>query len=236
MIKPTSLGKNPLMRLTVLSYLAGLIIVVVACALFVGAGEDILVVPHDQLDSVVDNYLLRIKHANDNYIPEMMGGIETSSLGSGYVVPSLLYTTFPAAIAYSVNLALIAAIGYTGLFFTLSELSVHPLFCLLFGIGFASLPFYSVYGLNAMGIPIVFLAVIWTWKHPGWKNLLLSIFLVAAFSLWSSVTLSGYFIFAALIISGLFFIVTNKRRRSFGKGLLVLALVMMLDQITPVPK
>lgn len=95
-------------------------------------------------------------------------------------------------------------IAFVGMFLLLSSLDVRPWLAFLFAFLFASLPFYPMFGLNIMGLPLfIYLGLIW--KKEELNNILYVIISIDAliYGLFSSLVLCGYAVLASLVMSWL---------------------------------
>ena len=213
-------------------FIVGLLIACLYALLFVLAGENIIVAPHDQLDNVVDSWLLAIKHINEPIAPEMMNGVSVAEIKAGSFVDTCLFTILPDYVAYAVEQLLIMAISYIGMYLTLKELEVHPILSMITALCFASLPFYTAFGLSAMGIPLVALAAIRIWKNPTRINLVIGLCLTALFVIWSSLILAGFFLIALLVFMGFACLTKDKSRRAGACYLSLAGSMLLLYLIT----
>lgn len=128
--------------------------------LYVANGEDIPVMPHDQLDDQVICYKLAAEHPGSSFYEEIMGG--QSAQVMAVTVPGMLffYQVFPSCTAYALNLLLVMLIAYIALYECLQILGVRDVLAALISVVYAVLPSYTVYGISAMGVPLVLLAVL----------------------------------------------------------------------------
>lgn len=132
---------------------------------------------HDNLDG----FFVLLKHiANPNYffadsnfiVPEIMNGIPRWMLGSYLNLTAFLFYLFPPAWAYILNLYIVKLIAFGSMYIFLkkgfnftkqySEFSI----CLT-ALVFALVPFYSLYGIAIAGLPLFFLALIYTWRSEN---------------------------------------------------------------------
>lgn len=132
-----------------------LIVLIILGIMYVVNGDQIPVVPHDQLDDQVLCYKMAVNHLGAVYYPEFMGGQELSSAPVSIPGMVVFYLLFPAVTAFAVNLAYIMITAYVSLYACLRLLKVRDSLSAFTSFAFAMLPFYSVYGLSSMGVPLV---------------------------------------------------------------------------------
>lgn len=204
-----------------LPFAVGFIVVLVLGVAFVVSGESIPVTPHDQLDIIVPLSELQALHFGEDYLPEMMGGMPSSAATVGVPGMALFYLLLPGVYAYSVNLVFVLLVSYLFMYLCLTELSVRNWTAAVTAFMFASLPFYSVYALSVMGVPIMVYAT--TRVIEGGK-LAISLVLTLFYGVFSSLVWVGYAVCFSLVIVSVVLLV----RRSWRKAIEVLALLMAL--------
>ncbi|MBM6972177.1 hypothetical protein H6A17_14215, partial [Mordavella massiliensis] len=120
----------------------------------------------------------------------------------------------------------VAVISYIGMFLCLKELNISIWMCVGISIIYASLPFYSVYGLSVMGQPLLVYAFFMLHKN---KSIFKASGIIIFFALFSSLVLVGY---ADLIIltciTALLWIKKSKEKYKFASGTLLLAGVYLI--------
>ena len=84
-----------------------------------------------------------------------MGGQAATILPLSIPEMFVFYLLFPPATAFAVNLACTATVAYVSLYACLRMLDVRDSIVALMGIAFALLPFYSVYNIAVMGMPLL---------------------------------------------------------------------------------
>lgn len=129
------------------------------CALYIANGDHIPVVVHDQLDDEVLCYKIAADHLGSTFYPEFMGGQAATILPLSIPEMFVFYLLFPPATAFAVNLACTATVVYVSLYACLRMLDVRDSIVALMGIAFALLPFYSVYNIAVMGMPLLLCAI-----------------------------------------------------------------------------
>lgn len=183
---------------------AGLIIVVLPCAAMLVAGGDIIVRVHDQLDIMVGAYTLHAAHPFDAVYEEMMNGLPAGDMALFSPGTLLFYLALPPAAAFAANYAFVAVVAYCSLFACLTRLGVRCPVCLVVSVLYALLPFYSVYGLTVMGVPLVVLALMLIWDDGSRRAMLGAVLLALLFVAFSSLFDVGYAVCAILVVVFLF--------------------------------
>lgn len=184
----------------------GLIFIIIFFITSLLKGESILINYHDQLDSEVVFYKLKGRSLADftsNSFPEFMDSKAKVTVPS--VFTSLIYLIFTPNKAFIINLFFARIIAFCSLFFLLGKSHVSKWISLLVALTFALLPFYSVYGISIVGIPLVILAF---WNLHDNKHQLISYLFLGFYALYSSLVLVG---FAVIFFSIIFMIVSRNR-------------------------
>ncbi|MGN0431373.1 MAG: DUF6044 family protein [Lachnospiraceae bacterium] len=216
--------------------IAGLLIVWIGYLPALLLGEGGVYICHDQLDGEIFSYILRAKHLFDdgNVYPELMNGIPKEGLQMAAPLLLLLFCVFTPLQAFLIGSMAIAAVGFAGMFLCIKEITgSKPLAFVLGGI-FGYLPFYTVYGLSIMGLPLLLYAFMGgkAWEQEKHKNLL-RVLAIVLYGLSSSLVLVG---FAVLLFLGIAWIILikkygRKQRKKvlwFTIGLAVLGLTYLL--------
>lgn len=183
---------------------------------YVASGDGIVVKPHDQLDGEFLTYLLQARHFGATSYGELMNGL--SSSGMQMAAPGLLlfYLAFPAEYAFSTAYLFIMVVAYVGLCLLLRTCGVRKWVAALSSLAFALLPFYSVYGLSVMGLPLFFFTVKRLWDQPDKKTLVSAVFASLFQAVFSSLVLSGYVVLLVLLVlCAVSLVGKNKKRALF---------------------
>ena len=115
-------------------------------------------------------------------------------------------------------------VAFCALFALLKDFKVNDIISFMVSIMYASLPIYSVYGLNSMGIPLVWLGIR---KLSGYEDLMKSYILIGIYGLFSSLVVSGFYILPLMIVYIIgFSVCKNNVPKSINKKKTVLALFL----------
>lgn len=156
----------------------GLAAVCVFCAVYWLAGGNAVYIAHDQYDGDMMNYILHARHLTSATVPEYMGGLDKTFLALGAPLFLPLYALLPPLWAFCAHTTLVALLGYTGMALWCGALTRKPWIACVVGVAFATLPFYTVYGLSVMGQPLLF----WLfWRiarraRPVWELVCVTLF------------------------------------------------------------
>lgn len=160
----------------------GLAAVCVFCAVYWLAGGNAVYIAHDQYDGDMMNYILHARHLTSATVPEYMGGLDKTFLALGAPLFLPLYALLPPLWAFCAHTTLVALLGYTGMALWCGALTRKPWIACVVGVAFATLPFYTVYGLSVMGQPLLF----WLfWRiarraRPVWELVCVTLFAAAS--------------------------------------------------------
>ncbi|MBP2634333.1 MAG: hypothetical protein H6Q72_240 [Firmicutes bacterium] len=136
---------------------------------------------------------------------QMLGELPRSCLPSGFNVITWLYLLLPPFRAYLVNLLLVHTVAFIGMYLLLKYYVLpakqHNWLIWATATAFATLPFYTVYGLSIAGQPLLFYAMLNAYYD---KKMTINILIIVIFALYSSLPLAGVFILAALGLFSLY--------------------------------
>ena len=165
-------------------------------------GGDTAVTPHDQLDIEVASYALSASHfaSGDDVYLEILGGLPSSNVSLASPGTLVFYLLFPTQLAFSLNWVFCLIVAYAGMYLLLKSLGVGRAVSTATSLAFSLLPFYSVFGLTAMGVPWFAYACLSAWNNGSPASLLKSAVCAALYGLFSSLVLCGY---AVLIVGGI---------------------------------
>lgn len=205
-------------------FIFGLFILLGLGLLYLFAGESIPVTVHDQLDYVVPMSELQASRFGESFFPELMGGMPASAVVIGIPGMALFYQMFPSVVAFSLNLMFVLLISYCSMYACLLMLGVRRWSAAITAFMYACLPFYSVYALSCMGVPLVVCAVLRVIKK---KSFYPSVFLVLIYGVWSSFVWAGYTVCFLLLVVA----VVQAVRREKKEALELLALLVILFMV-----
>ena len=167
-------------------------------------GEDSFIAPHDQFDGSVFAYMLRINNWGMDTFEEIMNGLPKEGLQMEAPGLLILYLLFDFSTAYICTTIFVMIIAFVGMYFLLSNLDVRTWIAFLVAFLFASLPFYPVYCLNIMGLPLfIYLGLIWKKERLNYIVYIVICIDALIYGLFSSLVLCGYAVLASLVISWL---------------------------------
>ena len=198
-----------------IAFAAGAACILVLCAVQLVAGADVVVTVHDQLDSEVLYYKLHAEHPLDASYGEMLGGIASNRVVMASPASVLLYIAFGPLWGFLANWCFVALAGYCGMWLCLRSFDVSVAVGAVASVLFALAPFYSVYGLSVMGVPLVLLAA----RQAVGGSLPLGLLLVVLYAAFSSPFLVGYAV-VALALAGAVVLVAKGARRGAARLLL----------------
>lgn len=186
-----------------LAFAVSLVLVLALGLVYVFSGDLIVVNTHDQLDGEVLTYLMQAKHFGASYYEELMNGIPASGLQMAAPGMLLFYLAFPAEVAFSFGYLFVMVVAFCGQYLLMRDFGVRQWVAAVTALSFALLPFYSVYGLSVMGLPLVFFSVKRLWDFPKRTTLVGAVMASVFQAVFSSLVLSGFvtlFLLLALCI------------------------------------
>ncbi len=180
-------------------WLFGFLLFAVAFAPIAMLGEGCVFTWHDQLDESMMNYVLTARHLGQSEIPEMMGGIRASGITPSAILFLPLFLLLSPLKAFLTAYVFIFLCAFLGMYFLVKELTESNLLAVAIASCFAMLPYYVIYGLSQMGIPMVILGFLYLCRK---KRILPALGMIALFGFCSHLVLTGYCVlgFAALLI------------------------------------
>lgn len=180
-------------------WLFGFLLFAVAFAPIAMLGEGCVFTWHDQLDESMMNYVLTARHLGQSEIPEMMGGIRASGITPSAILFLPLFLLLSPFKAFLTAYVFIFICAFLGMYFLVKELTESSLLAVATASCFAMLPYYVIYGLSQMGIPMVILGFLYLCRK---KRIPLALGMIALFGFCSHLVLTGYCVlgFALLLI------------------------------------
>lgn len=216
--------------------LIALVLVVLPGVLYVGNGVHIPVIPHDQLDDQVICYMESAKHLGESYYIEFMGGQSSSALVTNVPGMQLFYFLLPPVTAFACNLLFVMTVSFISLYVFLQLLGVRDSAGALVSLAFSYLPFYSVYGLSSMGVPLILVALFLVAERD---KLLLPVLLCIVYTFFSSLVWIGFAVCFMLSICAFHYAFRRMWRVFRGVGLLLIItigtyIVFNLDMLSSI--
>jgi hypothetical protein len=167
-------------------------------------------------------------------VTQMLGELPRSCLPSGFNVITWLYMILPPFRAYLINMLLVHSTAFFGMYLLLKNYVIpgdRQIWLAWAGAAsFATIPFYTVYGLSIAGQPLLFYAMINAFYDKG--SLLKNGIIIVIFALYSSLPLVGVFLLAALGLAALYDFCRNRiMRPRFWGAIALLACSYAITEI-----
>lgn len=203
-------------------------------------GEGSYVQVHDQLDGEVLNYMYQARYlGRGNVIPQFMNGMDKASMLPPAPLGVLLYRILSPFAAYAVMHWLCLTAGFLSMYALGKKMGLRAAVSWAMACLFCYIPFYPVYGLAALGQPMLTLCGLTLGeeaaknaKYRRWAGCYLGIALFAA---CSSLTLVGYVWVAAGLLGTVYMAAAGMGKKTgygpalrVGGGTLTLTLVYLL--------
>ncbi len=148
--------------------LLGLLAVSLIALPYLVLGEGSYVQIHDQLDGEVLNYIYQAKYLGQgSVIPEFMNGMDKASMLPPAPLGVLLYKVFPPFAAFGIMHWLCLLVGFMGMYSLGKRLGLRAEVSWAEACLFSYIPFYPVYGLAALGQPMLVLCGLRLWKQSS---------------------------------------------------------------------
>ena len=207
---------------------------------FVISGKKSNILIHDNLDSIFANYVVLAREGKVFSLPNTivespMSGLPRMYFPTGMSVLAVLCMVAQPITAYLLNFILVHLIAFVGMYMLLkqhflketefSAIAVFSAFC------FSIVPFYTVYGISAAGVPLLSYAFLNLRMSKAHR---IEFLIIGLFPFYSSLFLVG--IFALLILSVVVLVdyMNNKlviRDFILGIGLLTCSYVLVEHQL-----
>lgn len=172
--------------------LLGLLAVSLITLPYLALGEGSYVQIHDQLDGEVLNYMYQARYLGQgSVIPEFMNGMDKASMLPPAPLGVLLYKVFPPFAAYGIMHWLCLVVGFLGMYGLGKKLGMRAEVSWAMACLFCYIPFYPVYGLAALGQPMLVLCGLGLRERAS-KKTVRCLLGIALFAASSSLTLIGY--------------------------------------------
>jgi len=195
-------------------------------------GENSYLFLDDNMDSEVIFNILSARFFWDmsGTIPELMN-VDVRVVNCFSLFQLLFYAIFPPFWAFMVNDIMTRALAYLGMYLVMNLIfkNKHQFISITTAIIFSAIPFFSVYGLTIMGIPLLAWAM---WKIFHHEKLVRAYLTVFVFGISSALFLSGYFIIAILGCLSIYFLCKKEHRRKQIPFYIATALLIFLYMLT----
>ncbi len=156
-------------------------------------------------------------------VNQMLGELPRSCLPSGFNIITWLYMILPPFRAYLVNVLLVHSIAFIGMLLLLRHYVItdkRQVWLAWAGAAsFATIPFYTVYGLSIAGQPLLFYAMLNAYYD---KKIAVNVMIITGFALYSSLPLAGVFILSVLGLAAIYDYWRNRIRRTHFWGAIAL--------------
>lgn len=212
---------NSLKHKDIVWVLLGLLAVSLITLPYLVLGEGSYVQVHDQLDGEVLNYMYQARYlGKGNVIPQFMNGMDKASMLPPAPLGVLLYKILPPFAAYGVMHWLCLIVGFLGMYGLGRKLGLRASVSWAAACLFCYIPFYPVYGLAALGQPMLTLCGLCLKEEKTAKvSRRVWYFLgIALFAACSSLTLVG-FVWVAVGFFWTAYLAVGRRRNGFGPAL-----------------
>lgn len=141
--------------------LLGLLAVSLITLPYLVLGEGSYVQIHDQLDGEVLNYMYQARYLGQgSVIPEFMNGMDKASMLPPAPLGVLLYKIFSPFAAFGIMHWLCLLVGFMGMYGLGKRLGLRAEVSWAMACLFCYIPFYPVYGLAALGQPMLVLCAL----------------------------------------------------------------------------
>lgn len=168
----------------------GLFVISLIVFPYVLLGEGSYVQVHDQMDGEILNYIYQAKYLfSGNVIPEFMNGASKAAMQMPAPFGVLFYLVFSPFWAYAVMHWFVLCIGFLGMYFLCRNFSIREEIALLAACLYCYIPFYPVYGLTQLGLPLLLLCAV---KLLRGDSKLLPFLGIVLYGGFSSFALLGY--------------------------------------------
>lgn len=155
------------------------------------------------------------------------GNLKLSFLHSPINIIKVFFLFFDSFDAYIINSIVVRIIGFLFMYILIDDyFNKNKLVTLLTSISFSLIPVYTIYGISALGLPMI----LWAFMNIyNGKKLLISYFLIIIFPLYSLIQFSTPFI---LIYTGLYIIADFYIRKRINYRLLIATIILSVIVIT----
>lgn len=222
-----AIDKSPL-------FFIGLLLWAILIVFYIRFGENAVFDVHDQLDETICSYVLPARHlfSKTTAYPEMMCDLSRDSLRASAPLFIPLYRYFSVEWAFLIQFFIESLTAFLGMYFLCKKITKSSVAALISGVIFSLLPFQPVYGLNIIGIPLLFLCFYTLYTIPETKKKALplagSYLGILYFTLTTHIALSGYVTLLLVLISVIAILISDKgireKRLPYYIGATILAI------------
>lgn len=196
-------------------------------------GEGSYVQIHDQMDGEILNYIYQAKYLfRGDIIPEFMNGMSKAAMLPPAPFGVLFYRIFSPFTAFVMMQWFVLIAGFLGMYTLCRRMKCCPEVGMLTAICFCYMPFYPVYGLAALGQPMLVCCFLELLEGQKCKHIVKPLLGILLYAFFSSLTLIGY----AWILLGagctLYCMISPKRRKKAGRAALGTAVLTVAYLLT----
>lgn len=197
---------------------AGFLFLAVTFMPYVVLGEGSVFPIHDQLDETLMTYVLNARHLfqdGNTVFPEPLGGINVSGMQPSAVLFILLYSVLPTFTAFVVQYLIVSAAGFFGMYGSVKEITGSSILAVAAAGCFCLLPTQPVYGLSAMGVPLLLYCFLCLYQR---KHVAGSFAGILFFGLTTHLVLIGYVALGFWLLAVLWLLVKKRPNRLVNLG------------------
>lgn len=197
---------------------AGFLFLAVTFMPYVVLGEGSVFPIHDQLDETLMTYVLNARHLfqdGNTVFPEPLGGINVSGMQPSAILFILLYSVLPTFTAFVVQYLIVSAAGFFGMYGSVKEITGSSILAVAAAGCFCLLPTQPVYGLSAMGVPLLLYCFLCLYQR---KHVAGSFAGILFFGLTTHLVLIGYVALGFWLLAVLWLLVKKRPNRLVNLG------------------
>ena len=205
---------------------------------FIIFGDNSWIRIHDCLDDKIAHMRMVIDSGalfDHSKVLPILYGIKRSDYIVDYSLTWIIFSLFPTYWAFVLNDFIVRIIAFIGMYALLSnyvcekdKLEHKALACII-AICFSYISFYTIYGLSAAGIPLIFYAFL---NLSNSKQKVLSYILITLFAFYSNLVLSGVFVCFILVLYWIYLMFSRKDLcKDYFWGLCLLGLCYLVANI-----
>ena len=196
----------------------GFVLLAVTFAPYIILKEGSVFPIHDQLDETLMTYVLNARHfAVDQtaMFPEPLGGINASGMQPAAVLFILLYRFLPVFTAFLVQFFIVGLSGFLGMYGSVKEITESSILATAAAGCFCLLPVQPVYGLSALGVPLLLYCFLCLYQR---KHIAGSFAGILFFGLTTHLVLIGYVVLGFWLLAILWMLIKKQHNRPVYLG------------------
>lgn len=137
----------------------GILLIGILIAPILYLGEGCVFEFHDQLDETILSYVFAARYPGAQIYEQMMNGMQTEGLKPSAILFVPLYRMFPALYAFVIQYTIVLTSAFYGMYACVKRIGKSSLMAFLSATTFCMIPFFPVYGLSVMGVPMLLACV-----------------------------------------------------------------------------